>query len=173
MIKRMFHCLKSVDMKTNWSNNRSFSYDIISFPVAILVYHCSIVRAHLLFSSAKMNSKQKKRSCQNNGSVEYYFLISEYAKQLNAGWRSIFAENISIRIDLVLVENKDFKLVCLPPVEWTDNLCYLVLSGDKLLLSATEAQTFWSLEAYKQNNGLWFYRMHARPHHCIQFCCFG
>lgn len=64
-----------------------------------------------------MNSKQKKRSCQNNGSVEYYFLISEYAKQLNAGWRSIFAENISIRIDLVLVESKDFKLVCLPPVE--------------------------------------------------------
>ena len=94
-----------------------------------------------------MDSKEKETKCQKNSRVDYSFLISEYTKQLDLPVRDRYVQKIAaIGIDLVLVEGKDFKSDCLPPVESTDILCCL---GDKFLYSAT-VQSFLSLEAYNQ-----------------------
>ena len=95
-----------------------------------------------------MDSKEKETSCQNNCSVDYSFPISEYAKQLDLTVRDRYLQKISIGIDPVLVEGKDFKPDCLPPVESTDILCYLVLETS--FYTRQQFKAFRSLEAYNQ-----------------------
>ena len=75
-----------------------------------------------------MDSKEKEKESQNKSGVDYSFPISEYAKQLDFPVRDRYLQKIAaIGIDPVLVEGKDFKPDCLPPVESTDILWYLVL----------------------------------------------
>ena len=99
-----------------------FSRDVISFPVAILVYHFDC--------------------------VIYATTIIPIAKQLDLTVRDRYLQKISIGIDPVLVEGKDFKPDCLPPVESTDILCYLVLETSFYIRQQFKA--FRSLEAYNQ-----------------------
>ena len=75
-----------------------------------------------------MDSKEKETKCEKNSGVYYSFPISEYAKQLDLPVKDRYLQKISANgIDPVLVEGKDFKPDCLPLVESTDILCYLVL----------------------------------------------
>ena len=54
--------------------------------------------------------------------------LSEYANQLEPKVKKRYLEKISvIGIDPVLIEGKNFEPDCLPPVESTDLLFYLVL----------------------------------------------
>ena len=94
-----------------------------------------------------MDSKEKETKCQKNSGVDYSFPISEYAKQLDLPVRDRYLQKIAaIGIDPVLVEGKDFKPDCLPPVESTDILCYLVLETS--FYTQQQFKAFRSLEAY-------------------------
>ena len=96
-----------------------------------------------------MDSKEKKTKCQKNSGVDYSISISEYAKQLDLLVRDRYLQKIAaIGIDPVLVEGKDFKPDCLPPVESTDILCYLVLETS--FYTQQQFKAFRSLEAYNQ-----------------------
>ncbi|CAH3126573.1 unnamed protein product, partial [Pocillopora meandrina] len=96
-----------------------------------------------------MDSKEKEKESQNKSEVDYSFPISEYAKQLDFPVRDRYLQKIAaIGIDPVLVEGKDFKPDCLPPVESTDILCYLVLETS--FYSQKQFKAFRSLEAYNQ-----------------------
>ena len=96
-----------------------------------------------------MDSKEKETKCQKNSGVDYSFPISEYAKQLDLPVRDRYLQKIAaIGIDPVLVEGKDFKPDCLPPVESTDILCYLVLETS--FYTQQQFKAFRSLEAYNQ-----------------------
>ena len=96
-----------------------------------------------------MDSKEKETKCQKNSGVDYSLPISEYAKQLDLPVRDRYLQKIAaIGIDPVLVEGKDFKLDCLPPVESTDILCYLVLETS--FYTQQQFKAFRSLEAYNQ-----------------------
>ncbi|CAH3156976.1 unnamed protein product [Pocillopora meandrina] len=96
-----------------------------------------------------MDSKEKEKESQNKSEVDYSFPISEYAKQLDFPVRDRYLQKIAaIGIDPVLVERKDFKPDCLPPVESTDILCYLVLETS--FYSQKQFKAFRSLEAYNQ-----------------------
>ncbi|CAH3033677.1 unnamed protein product [Pocillopora meandrina] len=96
-----------------------------------------------------MDSKEKEKESQNKSGVDYSFLISEYAKQLDFPVRDQYLQKIAaIGIDPVLVEGKDFKLDCLPPVESTDILWYLVLETS--FYTQKQFKAFRSLEAYNQ-----------------------
>ena len=96
-----------------------------------------------------MDSKEKEKESQNKSGVDYSFPISEYAKQLDFPVRDRYLQKIAaIGIDPVLVEGKDFKPDCLPPVESTDILCYLVLETS--FYTQKQFKAFRSLEAYNQ-----------------------
>ena len=59
--------------------------------------------------------------------------ISDYAKKLDIKVRERYLQKIlTIGIDPVLIEGKSFEPDCLPPVESTDLLCYLVLETSLL-----------------------------------------
>ena len=108
-----------------------------------------------------MDSKEKETKCQKNSGVDYSFPISEYAKQLDLPVRDRYLQKIAaIGIDPVLIEGKDFKLDCLPPVESTDILCYLVLET-----SFHTQQQFKAFRSFQkaplQNITL----------HLVHFCC--
>ena len=96
-----------------------------------------------------MDSKEKETKCQKNSGVDYSFPICEYAKQLDVPVRDRYLQEIvATGIDPVLVEGKDFKPDCLPPVESTDILCYLVLETS--FYTQQQFKAFRSLEAYNQ-----------------------
>ncbi|CAH3031325.1 unnamed protein product, partial [Pocillopora meandrina] len=96
-----------------------------------------------------MDSKEKEKESQKKSGVDYSFPISEYAKQLDFPVRDRYLQKIAaIGIDPVLVEGKDFKPYCLPPVESTDILCYLVL--ETRFYTQKQFKAFRSLEAYNQ-----------------------
>ena len=96
-----------------------------------------------------MDSKEKETKCQKNSGVDYSFPISEYAKQMDLPVRDRYLQKIgAIGIDPVLVKGKDFKPDCLPPVESTDILCYLVLETS--FYTQQQFKAFRSLEAYNQ-----------------------
>ena len=64
--------------------------------------------------------------------------LSDCAKKLEPKVKKHYLEKISaIGIDPVLIEGKNFQPDCLPPVELTDLLFYLVLIRDKLLVHKT------------------------------------
>lgn len=81
---------------------------------------------------------------------ESSFSLSEYAKKLdeNVKWR--YLEKItSIGVDPVLIEGKHFEPDCLPPVEATDLLFYLVLLETSFYTNQ-QFKAFRSLQAYNQ-----------------------
>ena len=75
--------------------------------------------------------------------------LSEYAKKLETRVKRRNLEKISsIGIDPVLVDSKLFQPDCLPPVESTDLLFYLVLETS--FYTKQQFKAFRSLEAYNQ-----------------------
>lgn len=96
-----------------------------------------------------MDSKEKETKCEKNSGVYYSFPISEYAKQLDLPVKDRYLQKIAANgIDPVLVEGKDFKPDCLPLVESTDILCYLVLETS--FYTKQQFKALQSLEAYNQ-----------------------
>lgn len=74
-----------------------------------------------------MASEEKKNSSSDPDNV-VQILLSDYAKKLDGKVRERYVKKIStIGIDPALIEGKHFEPDCLPPVESTDLLCYLVL----------------------------------------------
>ena len=123
------------------------------FRSAILVYHFRLRNPRnfstTIIPTSKMDSKEKEKESQNKSGVDYSFPISEYAKQLDFPVRDRYLQKIAaIGIDPVLVEGKDFKPDCLPPVESTDILCYLVLETS--FYTQKQFKAFRSLEAYNK-----------------------
>ena len=75
--------------------------------------------------------------------------ISSYAKKLGTLVKQRYFNKISaIGIDPVLIEGKHFEADCLPPVESTDLLFYLVLETS--FYTQKQFKAFRSLEAYNQ-----------------------
>ena len=75
--------------------------------------------------------------------------IADYAKKLEPLVKQRYLEKISaIGIDPVLIEGKHFEADCLPPVESTDLLFYLVLETS--FYTQQQFKAFRSLEAYNQ-----------------------
>ena len=75
--------------------------------------------------------------------------LSDYAKKLDVKVRERYVRKIScIGIDPALLEGKRFEPDCLPPVESTDLLCYLVLETS--FYTQKQFKAFRSLEAYNQ-----------------------
>ena len=85
-----------------------------------------------------------------NGSPQQKFFIplSGYAKKLDqhVHIRNILENIAAIGTDLVLIEGKRFEQDCLPPVESTDVLFYLVL--DTSFYTHQQLEAFRSLEIY-------------------------
>ncbi|XP_078349685.1 uncharacterized protein LOC144634562 [Oculina patagonica] len=77
------------------------------------------------------------------------FPLSDYAKKLEPHVKQRYLDKISvIGIDPVLIEGKHFEADCLPPVESTDLLFYLVLETS--FYTQQQFKAFRSLEAYNQ-----------------------
>ena len=75
--------------------------------------------------------------------------LSEYANKLEPKVKKRYLEKISvIGIDPVLIEGKNFEPDCLPPVESTDLLFYLVLETS--YYTKQQFKAFRSLQAYNQ-----------------------
>lgn len=75
--------------------------------------------------------------------------LSDYAKKLDLKVKRRYEEKISaIGIDPVLIEGKYFQPDCLPPVESTDLLFYLVLETS--YYTKQQFKAFRSLQAYNQ-----------------------
>ena len=75
--------------------------------------------------------------------------LSDYAKKLDQRVKKRYGDKIAaIGIDPVLLEGKHFEPDCLPPVEATDILSYLVLETSYYMQKQFKA--FRSLEAYNQ-----------------------
>ena len=75
--------------------------------------------------------------------------ISDYAKKLDLKVRERYLKKVStIGIDPILIEGKRFEPDCLPPVESTNLLCYLVLETS--FYAQKQFKAFRSLEAYNQ-----------------------
>ena len=80
--------------------------------------------------------------------------LSDYAKKLDPHVRTRYLEKIAaIGIDPVLIEGKQFEPDCLPPVESTDLLFYLVLETS--FYTHQQFKAFRSLESYNQTVSGW------------------
>ncbi|XP_068691131.1 uncharacterized protein [Montipora foliosa] len=103
----------------------------------------------LLSSQSKiMASEEKKKSSSDPDNV-VQIPLSDYAKKLDGKVRERYLKKIwTIGIDPALIEGKDFEPDCLPPVESTDLLCYLVLETS--FYTQKQFKAFRSLEAYNQ-----------------------
>lgn len=77
------------------------------------------------------------------------FVLSDYAEKLTADVKSKYIQNISdIQTHLLLIPAKKLSEECLPPVECTDLLSYLVL--DTSFYTNAQFKVFRSLQAYNQ-----------------------
>ena len=95
-----------------------------------------------------MASEEKKNSSSDPDNV-VQIPLSDYAKKLDGKVRERYVKKISrIGIDPALIEGKHFEPDCLPPVELTDLLCYLVLETS--FYKQKQFKAFRSLEAYNQ-----------------------
>ena len=75
--------------------------------------------------------------------------LSDYANKLEPKVKKRYLAKISaIGIDHVLIEGKNFEPDCLPPVESTDLLFYLVLETS--YYTKQQFKAFRSLQAYNQ-----------------------
>ena len=82
----------------------------------------------LLSSQSKIMASEEKKNSSSDPDNVVQVLLSDYAKKLDGKVRERYVKKIStIGIDPALIEGKHFEPDCLPPVESTDLLCYLVL----------------------------------------------
>ena len=96
-----------------------------------------------------MNNTAAEANLNANPDVGIHPTLSEYAKKLEPRVRQRYLEKISaIGIDPVLIESKNFQPDCLPPVESTDLLFYLVLETS--FYTQQQFKAFRSLEAHNQ-----------------------
>ena len=101
---------------------RSFSRDVTYIPVAILVDQFS--RENPKWRSVLNNLNNPCENSEQKPSIP----LSVYPNKLEEKVKKRYVEKISaIGIDPVLIEGKNFEPDCLPPVESTDLLFYLVL----------------------------------------------
>jgi hypothetical protein len=92
--------------------------------------------------------------------------LSNYAKKLEPKVKKRYEEKIAdIGVDPMLIEGKYFQPDCLPPVESTDLLFYLVLE--------TSYYTNQQFKASRslQSNGVWLYYGYTRAYDGRQVCC--
>ena len=102
----------------------------------------------LQFSIEKMASDDKNSFPSSDPGDVGQIPLSDYAKKLDVKVRERYVRKIScIGIDPALLEGKRFEPDCLPPVESTDLLCYLVLETS--FYTQKQFKAFRSLEAYK------------------------
>ena len=91
-----------------------------------------------------MDLYKSKSNSEDNSKIAQYFPISENAKKLDLPVTDRYLQKIStIGIDPVLIEGKHFQPDCLPQVESTDILCYLVLETSFYTNYLTSAATFF------------------------------
>ena len=96
-----------------------------------------------------MNNSADQAKLSGNPDESSFIPLSEYAKKLELRVKQRYMEKISaIGIDPVLIESKNFEPDCLPPVECTDLLFYLVLETS--FYTQQQFKAFRSLEAYNQ-----------------------
>ena len=130
---------------------RSFSRDVTLFPVGHI--GVPLINAHttqnynpsLVFDMDASECEQKSEKKPDLSSLP----LSDYAKKLEPLVKQRYLEKISvIGIDPVLIEGKHFEADCLPPVESTDLLFFLVLETS--FYTQQQFKAFRSLEAYNQ-----------------------
>ena len=98
--------------------------------------------------------------------------LSDYAKRLDGKVRERYIKKIlTIGIDPALLVGKPFEPDCLPPVEWTDLLCYLVLETS--FYTQKQLKTFRSRASGLQSNGFAVCLQRARTYHRKQICRVG
>ena len=96
-----------------------------------------------------MNTTATEAKLSANTDIIIHPPLSEYAKKLEPRVRQRYLEKISaIGIDPVLIQSKNFQPDCLPPVESTDLLFYLVLETS--FYTQQQFKAFRSLEANNQ-----------------------
>ena len=96
-----------------------------------------------------MYSQQNEGNSSENIEQKPPIPLSDYAKQLEQKINQRYREKIAaIGIDPVLIEGKFFEPDCLPPVESTDLLFYLVLETS--YYTKQQFKSFRSLQAYNQ-----------------------
>ena len=100
-------------------------------------------------SQSKIMASEEKQNSSSDPDNVVEIPLSDYAKKLDGKVRERYVKKIStIGIDPALVEGKHFEPDCLPPVESTDLLCYLVLETS--FYTQKQFKAFRSLEAYNQ-----------------------
>ena len=103
----------------------------------------------LLSSQSKIMASEEKKNSSSDPDNVVEIPLSDYAKKLDGKVRERYVKKIStIGIDPALIEGKHFEPDCLPPVESTDLLCYLVLETS--FYTQKQFKAFRSLEAYNQ-----------------------
>ena len=103
----------------------------------------------LLSSQSKIMASEEKKNSSSDPDNVVQIPLSDYAKKLDGKVRERYVKKIStIGIDPALIEGKHFEPDCLPPVESTDLLCYLVLETS--FYTQKQFKAFRSLEAYNQ-----------------------
>ncbi|XP_022805552.1 uncharacterized protein LOC111342709 [Stylophora pistillata] len=113
-----------------------------------------------------MNTTVTEAKLSANTDISIHPPLSEYATKLEPRVRQRYLENISaIGIDPVLNQSKNFQPDCLPPVESTDLLFYLVLETS--FYTQQQFKAFTSL----QSDGFGIYNQRKRPHNRKQICC--
>ena len=113
------------------------------------LYYICKDKPHQQFLLLKMNTTAAEANLNANPDVGIHPPLSEYAKKLEPRVRQRYLEKISaIGIDPVLIESKNFQPDCLPPVESTDLLFYLVLETS--FYAQQQFKAFRSVEAYNQ-----------------------
>ena len=113
------------------------------------LYYICKDKPHQQFLLLKKNTTAAEANLNANPDVGIHPPLSEYAKKLEPRVKQRYLEKISaIGIDPVLIESKNFQPDCLPPVESTDLLFYLVLETS--FYTQQQFKAFRSLEAYNQ-----------------------
>ena len=103
----------------------------------------------LLSSQSKIMASEEKKNSSSDPDNVLQIPLPNYAKELDGKVRKCYMKKIStIGIDPALIEGKHFEPDCLPPIESTDLLCYLVLETSFYMQKQFKA--FCSLEAYNQ-----------------------
>ncbi|XP_068743620.1 uncharacterized protein [Montipora capricornis] len=96
-----------------------------------------------------LDTQENEVKSSENMSEKACIPLSDYANKLEPKVKKRYLEKISpIGIDPVLIEGKNFQPDCLPPVESTDLLFYLVLETS--YYTKQQFKAFRSLQAYNQ-----------------------
>ena len=100
-------------------------------------------------SLSKMDCSDNEAKSDENVEATSSVPLSDYAKKLDQRVKKRYEDKIAaIGIDPVLLEGKHFEPDCLPPMEATDILSYLVLETS--YYTQNQFKAFRSLEAYNQ-----------------------